>query len=221
MKWRGTRGVVGRQFSSRVIYSVNFHGAPAVPYFFIFTRPKSRSTSLCTLRRLGYTFNSNCRCLCFKEPRESEGTRGAPVLFVGSVSIESNREAIVRCCSSPLICTLQFPSFTHTHTHTIMATSSLEPSNDQWRRYGEQRRRQLIEKDEKAGGMKFHINPECTLQRYLDLSERVSLSLRRGLSLDVIQYNLRTVVSLFLTSLFALHFNPTQLSGDCPVSHVM
>jgi hypothetical protein len=46
-------------------------------------------------------------------------------------------------------------------------------SNMQWRRYGIERRKQLLEEDESAGGHQFDLNYECRVQGYFALSEKV------------------------------------------------
>jgi hypothetical protein len=43
----------------------------------------------------------------------------------------------------------------------------------QWRRYGEARRRQLVETDEWSGGTSFRLNKKCRPEKYFQLAERV------------------------------------------------
>jgi len=47
-------------------------------------------------------------------------------------------------------------------------------ASDQWRRYGEARRKELVAADEKEGNTKFHLHKKCRIQRYFQLAERVS-----------------------------------------------
>jgi hypothetical protein len=50
-----------------------------------------------------------------------------------------------------------------------------EPSpNNGWRRYGIERRKQLIEQDIAEGGNRFVLNFQCRIQGYFALSEKVS-----------------------------------------------
>lgn len=48
-----------------------------------------------------------------------------------------------------------------------------ENSNEVWRRYGEDRRRELVETDEMEGRMTFHLNRKCPINKYFHLAERV------------------------------------------------
>ena len=59
-----------------------------------------------------------------------------------------------------------------------LSSSSVAPPSDEWRRFGEARRRELVEKDELAGGTSFHLNKNCRIQRYFLLADRVSLFVR-------------------------------------------
>ncbi|GAX20163.1 hypothetical protein FisN_17Lh113 [Fistulifera solaris] len=52
-------------------------------------------------------------------------------------------------------------------------------SLEQWRRYGEARRKVLIEQDKQAGGTSFHINRKCRIDKYFALAERVTHQFRR------------------------------------------
>lgn len=45
--------------------------------------------------------------------------------------------------------------------------------NEEWRRYGEARRKELVEQDEVEGGTSFHLNKKCRIERYFGLAERV------------------------------------------------
>jgi hypothetical protein len=67
---------------------------------------------------------------------------------------------------------------TSTNTSTSTSTSTMEQanaaSNDEWRRFGQARRKELVEKDVLAGGTSFHLNENCRIQRYFQLSDRVS-----------------------------------------------
>ena len=47
-------------------------------------------------------------------------------------------------------------------------------ASDQWRRYGEARRKELVAADEREGNTKFHLHKKCRIQRYFQLAERVS-----------------------------------------------
>lgn len=47
----------------------------------------------------------------------------------------------------------------------------LPPSSEQWRRYGEARRRELLEGDD--GAVQFRISASCGVHKYFDLAERV------------------------------------------------
>jgi hypothetical protein len=47
-------------------------------------------------------------------------------------------------------------------------------SNDEWRRFGQARRTELVEKDVAQGGTSFQLNENCRIQRYFQLSDRVS-----------------------------------------------
>lgn len=48
-----------------------------------------------------------------------------------------------------------------------------EVSAVQWRRYGKERRRQLLQEDEVGGGNNFDLNYGCRIQGYFGLSEKV------------------------------------------------
>lgn len=52
-------------------------------------------------------------------------------------------------------------------------TMEYENSNEVWRRYGEDRRRELVETDEMEGRMTFHLNRKCPINKYFHLAERV------------------------------------------------
>lgn len=58
---------------------------------------------------------------------------------------------------------------------TIMAPA---PS-DEWRRFGEARRAELVAQDEAAGGTSFQLNKSCRIQRYFQLADRVRCSGRK------------------------------------------
>lgn len=45
-------------------------------------------------------------------------------------------------------------------------------ANDEWRKYGEARRQELLENDE--DGRSFEINRRCSVLRYFDVGDRVS-----------------------------------------------
>ena len=55
--------------------------------------------------------------------------------------------------------------------------------NTGWRRYGIERRRQLLEQDELQGGNIFHLNYQCRIQGYFALSEKVRSLTERALVL--------------------------------------
>jgi hypothetical protein len=67
-----------------------------------------------------------------------------------------------------------------TSTKTESTATTMEQanaaSNDEWRRFGQARRKELVEKDVLAGGTSFHLNENCRIQRYFQLSDRVSIS---------------------------------------------
>lgn len=50
----------------------------------------------------------------------------------------------------------------------------LSTSSQQWRRYGEARRKVLVENDECSGGTSFRLNKKCRVDKYFLLAERVS-----------------------------------------------
>lgn len=52
-------------------------------------------------------------------------------------------------------------------------------ANDEWRTYGETRRRELLKKDEQEGGRTFTIDRSISLKKYVSIGDRVS-SLGRG-----------------------------------------
>jgi hypothetical protein len=52
----------------------------------------------------------------------------------------------------------------------------MEASNDEWRRFGQARRKELVDQDVLEGGTSFHLNEACRIQRYFQLSDRVSCS---------------------------------------------
>lgn len=54
-----------------------------------------------------------------------------------------------------------------------MINSNKGMSTVGWRRYGIDRRRQLLEQDELEGGNKFHLNYQCRIQGYFALSEKI------------------------------------------------
>jgi hypothetical protein len=56
-----------------------------------------------------------------------------------------------------------------TSTNTMEAAS-----NDEWRRFGQAWRKEVVEKDVAQGGTSFHLNENCRIQRYFQLSDRVS-----------------------------------------------
>jgi hypothetical protein len=43
-----------------------------------------------------------------------------------------------------------------------------------WRRYGQTRRRELLEDDRRKGGTKFNLNTSCSIHRYFQVAQRVS-----------------------------------------------
>jgi hypothetical protein len=51
-------------------------------------------------------------------------------------------------------------------------------SSDQWRRYGEAKRRDLVANDEAEGGTSFHLHKKCRILRYFQLAERVMAQFR-------------------------------------------
>ena len=46
-------------------------------------------------------------------------------------------------------------------------------SNNEWRRYGIERRRQLLEEDKASGGTDIELNNDCKIQGYFGLAEKV------------------------------------------------
>lgn len=46
-------------------------------------------------------------------------------------------------------------------------------SRDEWRRYGEARRRELVTKDEVQGGTRFEMHKKCQIERYFHIAEKV------------------------------------------------
>lgn len=48
-------------------------------------------------------------------------------------------------------------------------------NNEAWRKYGQARRKEVVEQDV-AGGNLVEINPDCRVDRYFMLAERVSYS---------------------------------------------
>jgi hypothetical protein len=63
---------------------------------------------------------------------------------------------------------------------SMMSSSSINNTfvNEEWRRYGKARRKEIVEKDKLDGGNKFELNHKCRVQRYFKLAERVSLFCR-------------------------------------------
>lgn len=47
--------------------------------------------------------------------------------------------------------------------------------SDEWRRYGETRRKQIVEEDEVDGGYSFHLSRKVPVRKYFKLIERVSV----------------------------------------------
>jgi hypothetical protein len=45
--------------------------------------------------------------------------------------------------------------------------------NEEWRRYGQARRKELVEQDEMEGGQSFDLNNQCPVERYFRLAEKV------------------------------------------------
>jgi hypothetical protein len=57
---------------------------------------------------------------------------------------------------------------------TTTDKSIMEASNDEWRRFGEARRKELVFLDVEQGGTSFQLNEKCRIQRYFQLADRVS-----------------------------------------------
>jgi hypothetical protein len=66
------------------------------------------------------------------------------------------------------------PESTSSASNTPKTKTMEAASNDEWRRFGQARRRELVEKDVAQGGTSFHLNDNCRIQRYFQLSDRVS-----------------------------------------------
>jgi hypothetical protein len=47
-------------------------------------------------------------------------------------------------------------------------------SSEQWRRYGEARREELVKQDELCGGTEFQISGKHRIQKYFDVIDKVS-----------------------------------------------
>ena len=109
------------------------------------------------------------------------GKKIASILFVCAAIYIENKEQL---------CLSQRTKAMHvTYTNQMQHQSHIKSQDDyergvkmaedripstQWRRYGIERRKELVYKDEQKGGTSFVVNPECPIQRYFSLSQRVS-----------------------------------------------
>jgi len=71
-------------------------------------------------------------------------------------------------------------------------------SSADWRRYGIEYRRQLLEQDEQEGGSKFDLNYQCRIQGYFALSEKVCLRFVILIVLIKLIYTVRGGTSFFV-----------------------
>lgn len=85
--------------------------------------------------------------------------------------------------------------------HSIpVSPPSQEDMNDEWRQHGEARRKALLDEDESKGGTSFHINPKCQVERYFEVSDRVSQDI--ALSTAAVHREKLTILLWFLSRLF-------------------
>ena len=61
----------------------------------------------------------------------------------------------------------------HSHLDAMANPTTGSAKNDAWRKYGEARRLQIVEQDATGGGNRFEMNPECPVESYFELAERV------------------------------------------------
>lgn len=87
--------------------------------------------------------------------------------------------------------------------------------NNKWRRYGIERRRELIEQDTAEGGNRFDLNFECRIQGYFALSEKIITrfdeSFANGNDLEAI-YVMGNRLIHFLTEALPMH--PSYMKRD-------
>ena len=65
-----------------------------------------------------------------------------------------------------------------------MASSSVANSNssqDAWRKPGRVFRARLLKQDEEEGGNHFVLSPTCSIRKYFDVADRVSLLVLCGI----------------------------------------
>ena len=53
------------------------------------------------------------------------------------------------------------------------SSSKRRTSKDTWRKYGAQRRKELVAKDETQGGTRFEMSKKCQIELYFRVAEKV------------------------------------------------